>query len=220
MWSSATELTAESIALLKSRSGISLTCVPPKTANVRAALEYAEAIITRSDFQAGRASAGRRAAPAIDRAHVGRADGHRHRQRQRARHPGDECAGRERRVSRRAHLGSDAGAESESAGRARQLAGRLVALRSYAANRRAAAGQDDRHRRLGTRGPAGGAIVPGAGHDRPGIRPLHSRRASQRQADSTGQLDRALAVGRLRQHARAGDEGDAGFLRRRRRSGK
>jgi len=47
----ATELTAESIALLESRSSISLTCVPPKTANVRAALEYAEAIITRSDFK-------------------------------------------------------------------------------------------------------------------------------------------------------------------------
>ena len=47
----ATDLTPESIALLESRDGIAVTCVPPKTASVRAALAYADAIITRSDFK-------------------------------------------------------------------------------------------------------------------------------------------------------------------------
>lgn len=47
----ATDLTPESIALLEARSDFSVDMAPPKTANVRAALEYATAIITRSDFK-------------------------------------------------------------------------------------------------------------------------------------------------------------------------
>jgi len=47
----ATDLTAESIALLESREGFTVASVPPKTASVRAALKDATAIITRSDFK-------------------------------------------------------------------------------------------------------------------------------------------------------------------------
>ncbi len=47
----ATDLTAESIALLESSDGFQVSCVPPKTSNVRAALPDANAIITRSDFK-------------------------------------------------------------------------------------------------------------------------------------------------------------------------
>ena len=46
----ATDLTPESIALLES-GRLSVSCVPPKTSNVRAALPEATAIITRSDFK-------------------------------------------------------------------------------------------------------------------------------------------------------------------------
>ncbi|MCY3865407.1 MAG: phosphoglycerate dehydrogenase [Chloroflexi bacterium] len=46
----ATDLTPQSIALLEAADGFHVTCVPPKTALVRAALEEATAIITRSDF--------------------------------------------------------------------------------------------------------------------------------------------------------------------------
>ena len=46
----ATDLTSESIALLESTGGFEVTCVAPKTAQVRAALKEATAIITRSDF--------------------------------------------------------------------------------------------------------------------------------------------------------------------------
>ncbi|MCY4064272.1 MAG: phosphoglycerate dehydrogenase [Chloroflexi bacterium] len=46
----ATDLTPESIALLQSTDDFQVTCVPPKTALVRAALQEATAIITRSDF--------------------------------------------------------------------------------------------------------------------------------------------------------------------------
>lgn len=47
----ATDLTPESIALLEQNPDIRLTCVPPKTSNVRASLADANAIITRSDFK-------------------------------------------------------------------------------------------------------------------------------------------------------------------------
>ena len=47
----ATDLTPESIALLEAGGDIRVTCVPPKTANVRAALADATAIISRSDFK-------------------------------------------------------------------------------------------------------------------------------------------------------------------------
>ena len=47
----ATDLTPESIKLLESSSGFMVSCVPPKTASVRAALMDATAIITRSDFK-------------------------------------------------------------------------------------------------------------------------------------------------------------------------
>jgi len=47
----ATDLTPESIALLKSCADFRVTLVPPKTASVRAALAEASAIITRSDFK-------------------------------------------------------------------------------------------------------------------------------------------------------------------------
>ncbi len=47
----ATDLTPESIALLEARDGWRVTLTPPKTANVRAALADATAIITRSDFK-------------------------------------------------------------------------------------------------------------------------------------------------------------------------
>ncbi len=47
----ATDLTPESIALLESGDGFQVSCVPPKTSNVRAALPDAAAIITRSDFK-------------------------------------------------------------------------------------------------------------------------------------------------------------------------
>ena len=47
----ATDLTADSIALLESSGDFNVTCVPPKTSLVRAALEDAQAIITRSDFK-------------------------------------------------------------------------------------------------------------------------------------------------------------------------
>ncbi len=46
----ATDLTPQSVALLESTDGFHVTCVPPKTAHVRAALKAATAIITRSDF--------------------------------------------------------------------------------------------------------------------------------------------------------------------------
>lgn len=47
----ATDLTDESIALLEATGDVAIDIVPPKTANVRAALGYATAIITRSDFK-------------------------------------------------------------------------------------------------------------------------------------------------------------------------
>ncbi len=47
----ATDLTPESIALLEASGGFRVSCVPPKTSSVRAALEDASAIITRSDFK-------------------------------------------------------------------------------------------------------------------------------------------------------------------------
>ena len=47
----ATDLTPESIALLEASDGIRVSCVPPKTSNVRAALADASAIVTRSDFK-------------------------------------------------------------------------------------------------------------------------------------------------------------------------
>ena len=47
----ATDLTPESIALLENSDGISVTSVPPKTANVRSSLADATALITRSDFK-------------------------------------------------------------------------------------------------------------------------------------------------------------------------
>ena len=47
----ATDLTPDSIALLESSGGFKVSCVPPKTASVRAALQDATAIITRSDFK-------------------------------------------------------------------------------------------------------------------------------------------------------------------------
>jgi len=47
----ATDLTPESIALLKSSPDFQVSCVPPKTSSVRAALPDATAIITRSDFK-------------------------------------------------------------------------------------------------------------------------------------------------------------------------
>ena len=47
----ATDLTPESIELLESCGDISVSSVPPKTASVRAALQNATAIITRSDFK-------------------------------------------------------------------------------------------------------------------------------------------------------------------------
>ncbi len=47
----ATDLTPDSIALLESNSGFKVSSVPPKTASVRAALQDATAIITRSDFK-------------------------------------------------------------------------------------------------------------------------------------------------------------------------
>lgn len=47
----ATDLTSESIALLESSDEFTIAIVPPKTASVRAALEDATAIITRSDFR-------------------------------------------------------------------------------------------------------------------------------------------------------------------------
>ena len=47
----ATDLTADSIALLESSGDFGVTCVPPKTSLVRAALQDAQAIITRSDFK-------------------------------------------------------------------------------------------------------------------------------------------------------------------------
>ena len=47
----ATDLTPESIALLEESDDIRVTCVPPKTSNVRASLVDAAAIITRSDFK-------------------------------------------------------------------------------------------------------------------------------------------------------------------------
>ena len=47
----ATDLTPESIALLETSAGICVSRVPPKTSSVRAALEDATAIITRSDFK-------------------------------------------------------------------------------------------------------------------------------------------------------------------------
>jgi len=47
----ATDLTPESIALLESSAGFKVSAVPPKTASVRAALQDATAIITRSDFR-------------------------------------------------------------------------------------------------------------------------------------------------------------------------
>ncbi len=46
----ATDLTAESIALFEAQGAFRVSVVPPKTANVRAALADASAIITRSDF--------------------------------------------------------------------------------------------------------------------------------------------------------------------------
>ena len=47
----ATDLTPESVKLLESCGEFSVNCVPPKTASVRAALQNATAIITRSDFK-------------------------------------------------------------------------------------------------------------------------------------------------------------------------
>ena len=47
----ATDLTPESIALLEASDDFCVTVVPPKTSNVRAALNDATAIITRSDFK-------------------------------------------------------------------------------------------------------------------------------------------------------------------------
>ena len=47
----ATDLTAESIARLEASGGFDVAIVPPKTASVRAALQDAAAIITRSDFK-------------------------------------------------------------------------------------------------------------------------------------------------------------------------
>ncbi len=47
----ATDLTPESVALLKESAAYRVTCVPPKTSNVRASLADATAIITRSDFK-------------------------------------------------------------------------------------------------------------------------------------------------------------------------
>ena len=47
----ATDLTPESVKLLEACGEFSVSCVPPKTASVRAALEDATAIITRSDFK-------------------------------------------------------------------------------------------------------------------------------------------------------------------------
>ncbi|MCY4540720.1 MAG: phosphoglycerate dehydrogenase [Chloroflexi bacterium] len=47
----ATDLTAESIALLEAADDVVVNMVPPKTSNVRAALGDATAIITRSDFK-------------------------------------------------------------------------------------------------------------------------------------------------------------------------
>ena len=47
----ATDLTPESIALLETSADICVSRVPPKTSSVRAALEDATAIITRSDFK-------------------------------------------------------------------------------------------------------------------------------------------------------------------------
>ena len=47
----ATDLTPESLDLLRGRAGTCVTRVPPKTKAVRAALADATAIITRSDFQ-------------------------------------------------------------------------------------------------------------------------------------------------------------------------
>ena len=47
----ATDLTPESIALLDAQSDLAVKSVPPKTASVRAALQNASAIITRSDFK-------------------------------------------------------------------------------------------------------------------------------------------------------------------------
>ncbi len=46
----ATDLTSESIALLEASGDFTVAIVPPKTASVRAALQEASAIITRSDF--------------------------------------------------------------------------------------------------------------------------------------------------------------------------
>ena len=46
----ATDLTPESLALLEAEADIEVVAVPPKTAQVRAALCDAGAIITRSDF--------------------------------------------------------------------------------------------------------------------------------------------------------------------------
>ena len=47
----ATDLTSESIALLEASGDFTVAIVPPKTASVRAALQDATAIITRSDFR-------------------------------------------------------------------------------------------------------------------------------------------------------------------------
>lgn len=47
----ATDLTAESIALLEAADNVAVDIVPPKTSIVRAALSQASAIITRSDFK-------------------------------------------------------------------------------------------------------------------------------------------------------------------------
>ncbi|MCY4146777.1 MAG: phosphoglycerate dehydrogenase [Chloroflexi bacterium] len=47
----ATDLTADSLDLLKAADGIDAVIVPPKTAQVREALAEASAIITRSDFR-------------------------------------------------------------------------------------------------------------------------------------------------------------------------
>ena len=46
----ATDLTPESVALLEAEARLDVVIAPPKTASVRAALENADAIISRSDF--------------------------------------------------------------------------------------------------------------------------------------------------------------------------
>ena len=209
----ATDLTPESIALLEAQSALAVKSVPPKTASVRAALQDASAIITRSDFRLD--------APLLHQA-------------PKLRLIARMSAGL---------TGIDIDCASErgilvmnTPGVSAVSAAEHTLMLMLALNRNLPAVHEslregwwlfDRAQQVGVQlhgktigiiglgrvGAAGGATLPGAGHDRAGLRSVHPPRARQRGADPISQPARATRRFRLCQHARAGDEGDARLFR-------